>query len=191
MLESMGLQRVIYDLATKQQILLQDFPRGSVVRNPPANTQNMDSNPGQGRTLGEGNGNSLQYSYLGNHMDRGAWWAIVHGVAKELDMTQQLNNSNILLSRTALKKYLSMWLCRVFFMVHGTFIVSFGVFVAAHRFSRCGTQAHICGSGLVLGSMWDPVTRPGVEPRSPALQGVFLTTRPPGKSFKNKFNLRV
>ena len=31
------------------------------------------------------NGNPLQYSYLGNPMDRGAWWAIVHGVTKELD----------------------------------------------------------------------------------------------------------
>ena len=35
-----------------------------------------------GRSLGEGNGNPLQYSCLGNPMDRGAWWAIVHGVAK-------------------------------------------------------------------------------------------------------------
>ena len=34
------------------------------------------------RSPGEGNGNPLQYSYLGNPMDRGAWWATVHGVAK-------------------------------------------------------------------------------------------------------------
>ena len=38
--------------------------------------------PGWGRSLGEGNGNPLQYSCLENHMDRGAWWATVHGVAK-------------------------------------------------------------------------------------------------------------
>ena len=44
---------------------------------------------------GEGNGNPLQYSCLGNPMDRGAWQATVHGVAKELDMSQQLNNDNI------------------------------------------------------------------------------------------------
>ena len=37
---------------------------------------------GLGRSPGEGNGNPLQYSGLGNTMDRGAWWAIVHGVAK-------------------------------------------------------------------------------------------------------------
>ena len=42
------------------------------------------------RTSGEGNGNPLQYSGLGYPMDRGAWWATVHGVAKELDMTKQL-----------------------------------------------------------------------------------------------------
>ena len=38
--------------------------------------------PGSGRSPGEGNGNPLQYSCLGNPMDRGAWQAIVHGVAK-------------------------------------------------------------------------------------------------------------
>ena len=43
--------------------------------------------PGLGRSPGEENGNPLQYSCLGNPMDRGAWWAVVHGVAKELNMT--------------------------------------------------------------------------------------------------------
>ena len=38
--------------------------------------------PGSGRSPGEGNGKSLQNSCLGNPMDRGAWWATVHGVAK-------------------------------------------------------------------------------------------------------------
>jgi len=39
--------------------------------------------PGSGRSPGEVNGNPLQYSCLGNSMERGVWWAIVHGVAKE------------------------------------------------------------------------------------------------------------
>ena len=39
-------------------------------------------------------GNPHQYSCLGNPMSRGAWWATVHGVAKDSDMTQQLNNNN-------------------------------------------------------------------------------------------------
>ena len=42
---------------------------------------------GSGRSPGEGNGNTLQYSCLGNPMDRGTWQATVHGVAKESDMT--------------------------------------------------------------------------------------------------------
>ena len=46
----------------------------------------MGSIPGSGRSLGEGNGNSLQYSCLENSTDRGAW-QIVHGVTKELDTT--------------------------------------------------------------------------------------------------------
>ena len=41
----------------------------------------MGSIPGSGRSPGKGNGNLLQYSCLGNPMDRGAWWATVHGVA--------------------------------------------------------------------------------------------------------------
>ena len=47
----------------------------------------MGSIPRSGRSPGEGNGNPLQYSYLGNPMDRGAWGATVHGVSKEPDMT--------------------------------------------------------------------------------------------------------
>ena len=44
--------------------------------------ETMSLIPGSGRSPGEGNGNSLQYSYLGNPMDRRALWATVHGVAK-------------------------------------------------------------------------------------------------------------
>ena len=47
----------------------------------------MGATPGLGRSLGGGNGSPLQYSYLGNSMDRGAWQATVHGVTKELNMT--------------------------------------------------------------------------------------------------------
>ena len=71
-----------------------NFPGGSVVKNLPANTGDMGSTPGSGRSPGEGNGNPLQYSGLENSMDRGAWWAIVHGVTKEWDKTEQLNNNN-------------------------------------------------------------------------------------------------
>ena len=65
-----------------------------MVKNLPTNTggagtwvEHRDSIPGWGRSLGEGNGNSLQFSCLGNPMDRGVWRITVHGVAKELDTT--------------------------------------------------------------------------------------------------------
>ena len=50
----------------------------------------MDLIPGLGRSLGGGNGNPIQYSYLGNSMDRGALQATVHEVA-ESDTTEQLS----------------------------------------------------------------------------------------------------
>ena len=46
------------------------------------NVGDLGSVPGSGRSPGEGNGNPLQYSCLENPMDRGAWWATAHGVAK-------------------------------------------------------------------------------------------------------------
>ena len=46
------------------------------------------------RSSGGGNDNPFQYSCLENPLDRGAWWAIVHGVTEELDRTQRLNNNN-------------------------------------------------------------------------------------------------
>ena len=61
---------------------LQVFPGGSVVKNLPANVGDGGWTPGSRRAPGEGNGNPLQYSCLGNPMDRGAWRATVHGVAK-------------------------------------------------------------------------------------------------------------
>ena len=64
-----------------------DFPGDSVVKNPPANAGDMGLIPGLGRSPGGGQGNPLQYSRLGNSTDREAWWAIVYGVTKELDMT--------------------------------------------------------------------------------------------------------
>ena len=56
-----------------------------MVKNPPANARDVGSIPGLGRSPGAGNGNPLQYSCLGNPMDRGAWRAIAFGVKKELD----------------------------------------------------------------------------------------------------------
>ena len=60
------------------------------VKNPPASardTRDTGSIPGSGRSPGVGNDNSFQYSCLGNSVDRRAWWATVHGVAKVSDST--------------------------------------------------------------------------------------------------------
>ena len=58
------------------------LPGGSEVKASTFNAGDLGSIPGLGRSPGEGNGNPLQYSCLENPMDGGAWWAIVHGVAK-------------------------------------------------------------------------------------------------------------
>ena len=57
------------------------------------NAGDLSSIPGSGRSPGGGDGNPLQYSYLENPMDRGAWWTTVHGVAEESNMTEQLTLS--------------------------------------------------------------------------------------------------
>ena len=58
-----------------------------MVKNPPVDAGDAGSIPGLGRSPGGGHGNPLQYSCLENPMDRGAWWATAHGVAKESDTT--------------------------------------------------------------------------------------------------------
>ena len=70
------------------------FPGGTVVKNSPfsaGDTGDAGLTPGLGRSPGERNGNPLQYSCLGNPMDREAWWATVHGVTKESNTTEGLD----------------------------------------------------------------------------------------------------
>ena len=62
------------------------FPGGSAVKNLPANAGDVGLIPGSGRSPGGENDKPLYYC-LGNSMDRVAWWAIAHGIAKESDMT--------------------------------------------------------------------------------------------------------
>ena len=60
-----------------------EFPAGAVGKEPPAHAGDLGVQPrGSGRSPGGGNSNPLQYSCLGNPMDRGAWRATVHGVPK-------------------------------------------------------------------------------------------------------------
>ena len=63
-------------------IYFRGFPGGSDSEESTCNAGDPGSIPGLGRSPGEGNGNPLQCSCLKNSMDRGAWWATVHGVKK-------------------------------------------------------------------------------------------------------------
>ena len=61
------------------EYLTRDFPGGSVSKESACDAGELGSIPGSGRAPGKGNGNPLQDSCLGNPVDRGAWWATVHG----------------------------------------------------------------------------------------------------------------
>ena len=87
MLKSMGSLRVWHDWTktTKhcvQSIPLIGVPRGSDGKESACNAGDPGLNPGLERSLGEGNDNLLQCSCLENCMDRGFWWATVHGITK-------------------------------------------------------------------------------------------------------------
>ena len=79
---------MVQSISFNLSLNLQGFLGGSETKNPPANAGDVGLTPGWGRSPGEGNGNTLQYSCLENPMDSGAWGC------KDSDMTEQLNNSN-------------------------------------------------------------------------------------------------
>ena len=71
------------------------FPDGSDSKESACNVGDLGLIRGTERSPGEGNGNPVQYSCLENPMDRGAWWATVHGVCKESDTTKRLTLSEV------------------------------------------------------------------------------------------------
>ena len=82
--------------------LFYGFPGGTMVKNLPANAEGTGSFPGSERSPGEGNGNPLQYSCLGNPVVRGAWWTAVHWI-KESYMTEH--------SHMPLFTWIFLWCC--------------------------------------------------------------------------------
>ena len=72
---SLGLEKLLVTVS-------KGFPGGSAGKESACNAGDMGFIPGSGRSPGGGNSNPLQYSCLDNPMDRGAWWATVHGVTK-------------------------------------------------------------------------------------------------------------
>ena len=94
------------------------LPRGSVVKNPPANTGGLDLISGLGRSPGEWSGYLFQYCGLGNPNDRGAWWAIVHTAAKSGKQLNDYSNNNAchllcLMKRSSSWRHHQLWNCPV------------------------------------------------------------------------------
>ena len=77
-------------------MIFNGFPGGSTVKNPPAIAGDVGSIPRSGRPPEEGNDNPFQYPCLGNPMDKGAWWATVHGVKKSQYGLLNNNNSHVI-----------------------------------------------------------------------------------------------
>ena len=83
-----------WDIFWQRNMVLEAFPGGSVVKNPPANAEDLGSIPGSGWSPEEGDGNPLQYSCLGNPMDIGAWWATVSGAAQTQTQLSNYTTTN-------------------------------------------------------------------------------------------------
>ena len=106
------------------------FPGGSVVKNLPASARDASLIPGSGRSPGEGNGNLLQYSCLENPMEREAWGATVHGVARighDLVTKQQQRMVNQFLFETTVYLFKKVIGSVHRFMVNKTFHPLFSI----------------------------------------------------------------
>ena len=81
------------------------FPGSSAGKESTCNAGDLGSIPGLGRSSGGGHGNPLQYSYLENPMDRGAWQATAHGLTNELNTIQRLNRTQEILDPVSRPAY--------------------------------------------------------------------------------------
>ena len=96
------------------------FPGGTqVAKNPPANAGGVGSIPGLGRSPGEGHSNPLQYSCPENTMDRGAWWATVHGVIKSLTRLSDDSHNRVSVSFCFLSHFYFFLRCSKSLMITG------------------------------------------------------------------------
>ena len=112
------------------KLLKREYAGGSVVKNLPANAADSGGDE-RGRSPRERNDNPLQYSYLGNPLDRGAWGATIHGVTKESDMTERLNNNK--------NKHVKMNVKREHGLLHIYIIYTDNYAAAAKSIQSCPT----------------------------------------------------
>ena len=103
------------------------FPCSSVGRESACSAGDMGLIPGLGRSLGEGNGNPLQYPCLENLMDRGSWWAAVHGVTKS---QARLSDSHLLTYALPLRDTLDLW---IFYHNNGKHFLTLLLDISNHR----------------------------------------------------------
>ena len=142
--------------------------------------------------FGEGNGTPLQYSCLENPMDGGAWWAVVHGVAKS---RTRLSNFTFTFHFHALEKEMathsSVLAWRISGMGEPGGLPSMGSHRVRHDcmfqcYSLNLSHPHLRPLCLQVSSLCLArgilIAQPGIKPVSPTLQGRFLTTGLPGKS---------
>ena len=112
------------------------FPGGSVVNNLACNagdTVDAGPDPGLARSPGGGDGNSLQYSYLENPMDWGAWWATVHGVAKSWTCLKWLSTHSRALGGGEYipQKCWILYYLLIYLGLHSVFVATLGLSLAA------------------------------------------------------------
>ena len=123
-----------------------------VVKNPPANGGDAGSITGSGRFPGGENGNPLQYSCLGNSMDRGAWWATIPGVAKSWTWLSMHARTTVMLPN----EQLQIWEANT---------LSISLLLMALRDS-CHSSASSCGSSSGLPHAFYPGARAEGTPRN-------------------------
>ena len=127
---------------------------------------------GYWRSSGEENGNSFQYSCLGNPVNGGAWWAAVHGVTKSWTESKQICKIVMQISLQPHIKKHSYEEMALRGLDHVSSLYKICCNITSVLYFNFLAVRHVRSI---------PVPQPGIEPAPPALKGEVLTTGPPGK----------